>query len=197
MARGLKAVIPGLGKMLKIRVDEHDPLLLQPHEIPFGDILDNAGLSLAASELNGSFKRNIGTNQLVIDSEAAVNETEASVGWFRYTLPHNYKAGGAIKIRVAIGIVLAGDAVLTSATVDFEARNQAVAGTVGSDLVTTAATAITTTFGTKDFVVTPTGLVAGDVLVCKIPTSVVEEAAGTGAANARITKLQILCDVQG
>lgn len=151
--------------------------------------------ALAASETAGDFFRNVGTNQAFIDGEAAINETEASVGWIIATLPANYVAGGPLAIRARAGIVLAGDAALTSATIDFEARKQAADGTVGSDLVSTAATAITTTFGDKDFNITPTGLAAGDVLVIKMTTSVVETAGGTGAANSRITALQLVGDI--
>lgn len=151
--------------------------------------------ALAASETAGDFFRNIGTNQAFIDGEATVNETEASVGWAIVTLPANYVSGGPISIRVKAGVVLAGDAALTSATIDFSAYKQAEDGTVGSDLVTTAATAITTTFDTYEFVITPTGLSAGDVLVIKMTTSVVETAGGTGAANSRITALQLVGDI--
>lgn len=169
--------------------------LARPYDV-LDRLLGADGAALGISETAGDFFRNIGTNQFLIDGEAAVNETEASVGWFQFTLPPEYVPGGAISIRAAAGIVLAGDAVLTSATIDFSAYKQAVDGTVGADLVTTTATAITTTFGNKDFVVTPTGLVPGDVLVVKMTTSVVEEAAGTGAANSRIARLQMLLGVK-
>lgn len=162
-----------------------------------GDLKGADGADLALSETAGDFFKNIGTNQDLIDGEATVNETEVSVGIFTFTLPECYVAGGDIKIRAAAGIVLAGDASLTSATIDFECYKQATDGTVGSDLVATAATAIDTTFANKDFTVTPTGLVAGDKLNIKMTTSVVEAATGTGAANSRITRLQMLCDIKG
>lgn len=41
------------------------------------------------------------------------------------------------------------------------------------------------------------GLVAGDKLVCKLTTSVVETAGGTGAANSRITRLGASIQVKG
>lgn len=169
---------------------------LQPYDV-MDRVLGADGAALGVSETAGDFFRNIGTNQMLIDGEATVNETEASVGWFTFTLPPEYVSSGDIKIRAGAGIVLAGDAALTSATIDFEAYLQATDGTVGSDLVSTAATAITDTFGNKDFVVTATGLVAGDHLVIKMTTSVVETAGGTGAANSRITRLQMLCDIKG
>lgn len=159
-------------------------------------VLGADGAALAAAETAGDFFRNIGTNQLLIDGEATVNETEASVGVMSCVLPANYVSGRPLAIVVAAGVVLAGDAALTSATIDFEAYLQAADGTVGSDLVETAATAITTTFGAKTFVITPTGLVAGDRLVIKMTTSVVETAGGTGAANSRITSLRLMGDIE-
>lgn len=171
--------------------------VLQPFEIPFGDVLGADGADLAVSETAGDFFRNIGTNQLVIDGEATINETEVSVGWFRFTLPDKYVAAGDVKVRVVAGLVDAGTADIGACTIDVEAREQGDNGTVGADLVTTAAQAISTTFAAKDFVVTAAGLVAGDVLVCKLISSVVETAGGSGdALNSRITKLQMLCDVK-
>ncbi len=169
---------------------------LQPYDVmPL--VLGADMAALAAAETAGDFFRNIGTNQALIDGEATINEQEVSVGWFVFTLPPEYVAGGDIKIRAGAGVVLAGDAALTAATIDFSAYLQAVDGSVGSDLVATAAQAITTTFGNKDFTVTPTGLVAGDPLVVKMTTDVTETAGGTGAANARITRLQMLLDIKG
>lgn len=152
--------------------------------------------ALAAAETAGDFFRNIGTNQALIDGEATVNETEASVGWATAVLPATYVAARPLAIVATAGVVLAGDAALTSATIDFEVYKQAADGTVGSDLVETAATAITTTFGAKTFVITPTGLAAGDMLVIKMTTSVVETAGGTGAANSRITSLKLMGDIE-
>ena len=152
--------------------------------------------ALAAAETAGDFFRNIGTNQALIDGEATVNETEASVGWATAVLPATYVAARPLAIVATAGVVLAGDAALTSATIDFEVYKQAADGTVGSDLVETAATAITTTFGAKTFVITPTGLAGGDMLVIKMTTSVVETAGGTGAANSRITSLKLMGDIE-
>lgn len=148
------------------------------------------GAALALSETAGDFFRDIGTNQWLIRGEATINETEVSVGFFTFTLPENYVAGGTVTLRAVADIVLAGDAVLTSATIDMEAFKQTDAtGAIGSDLVTTAATAVTTTGGAKDFTVTPTGLVAGDKFIVKVTGTVIEEAAGTGAAHMLITKI--------
>jgi len=157
------------------------------------------GADLALTETAGDFFRAIGTNQWLIDGEATINETEASVGLFNFVLPPNYVAGGTITLQVGALVVLAGDAANdATSTIDMEARKQTDAtGAVGSDLVSTAAQTLATAGATYSFTVTPTGLVAGDKLVCKLTTSVVETAGGTGAANSRITKLGALLQVKG
>ena len=151
------------------------------------------GAALAVSETAGDFFRAIGTNQWNIQGEAAISETEVSVGWLSFTLPLNYVAGGDITIRAVVDVT--GSGTLGTCTIDFEARLADDSGAVGSDLVTTDATAISATAGAKDFVVTPTDLEPGDKLVIKMTTSV-QESAGS-AIQALITKLQVLCDVKG
>jgi Cu/Ag efflux protein CusF len=157
------------------------------------------GADLALSETAGDFFRNIGTNQWMVDGEATVNETEASVGLFNFVLPENYVAGGTITLQVSALVVLAGDAANdATSTIDMEARKVTLTtGAIGSDLVATAAQTLATAGATYSFTVTPTGLVAGDKLVCKLTTSVVETAGGTGAANSRITRLGALLQVKG
>ena len=161
--------------------------------------MSDTGQPLAASEAAGSFYRALGTNQWLITGEAAVNETEASVGLFSFQLPENYVAGGTITLRASAFVTVAGDAVLNaSSTIDMEARKVTkTTGAVGSDLVTTAATAIVAAGANYDFTVTPTGLVAGDKLVCKLTTSIIEDAGGTGAATAVITALGAVLQVKG
>ncbi len=152
-------------------------------------LLGADGAALAASETAGDFFRQVGTNQLYIQGEASQNETEASVGWLEFTLPSNYVAGGAITLRAVVDVT--GTGTLGTCTIDFEARLSDADGAVGSDLVTTAATAVSATAGAKDFTVTPTDLVAGDKLVVKVTTSIAE----TGNVNpiqAIITKLQAI-----
>lgn len=157
------------------------------------------GAVLALSETAGDFFRNVGTNQWLIDGEATINETEASVGLFNFVLPDNYVAGGTISLRAAALVVLAGDAANdATSTIDMTCFKQTDAtGAVGSDLVSTAAQTLATAGANYDFVVTPTGLTAGDKLICKLTTSVVETAGGTGAANSRITKLGAVIQVKG
>jgi len=149
------------------------------------------GADLALSETAGDFFRDIGTNQWLIQGEAAINETEASVGRFAFVLPENYVSGGTISLVVSALVTLAGDAANdATSTIDMTAFKVTKAtGAVGSDLVSTDAQTLATAGADYSFTVTPTGLVAGDKLVCSLTTSVVETAGGTGAANSTITRL--------
>lgn len=152
------------------------------------------GADLALSETAGDFFRQIGTNQWYIQGEASQNETEVSEGWFTFVLPENYVAGGTISLRAVVDVT--GTGTLGTCTVDFEAQLSDNDGAVGADLVTTAATAVTATAGAKDFVVTPTGLVAGDKLVCKLTTSI-QETMNMAVIQAIITKLGAVIQVKG
>jgi hypothetical protein len=151
-------------------------------------LLGADGAALAAAETAGDFFRQVGTNQLYIQGEESISETEASVGWLEFTLPSNYVPAGTITLRAVVDVV--GSGTLGTCTVDFEARLSDNNGAVGSDLVTTAATAVSATAGAKDFVVTPTGLVPGSKLVVKVVTSIAES--GGVAIAAIITKLQVV-----
>ena len=154
-------------------------------------VLGADGAELGITDTAGDFHRVIGTNQMYIQNEVTNNETEVSVGWLHFTLPARYVAGGTITIRAVVDVQ--GGGTPGTCTIDFEARLSDNDAAVGSDLVTTAATAVSTTAGAKDFTVTPTGLVAGDKLVIKMTTSIVESASTN--INAVISKLQILCSV--
>lgn len=145
------------------------------------------GAALAATETAGDFFRPVGTNQMWIQGEASQNETEASVGYVTLVLPENYVSGGTITLSAYVDVI--GSGTLGTCTIDFEAYKMTLTdGTVGSDLVTTAATAVSATGAEKTFTVTPTGLVAGDKLVIKMTTSIAETGNSTTIA-AVITRL--------
>lgn len=110
------------------------------------------------------------------------------------TLPDNYVSGGTISIRAFCGMVttISDGAV----TIDFEAC-KVTGATVGSDLVATAATSINLlTFANRDFVVTPTGLVAGDMLDVRMTVATADVAVVT-AVIAAIARTQLLVQVKG
>ncbi len=166
--------------------------------IPLADVLGADGADLAISETAGDFYRNIGTNQRLILGEVSNGTTEAdrevSVGLFEFQLPDNYVAGGTITIRA--GVDITGSGAIEASTIDFSAYLQnGISGAIGSDLVTTAATAISATAANKDFVVTPTGLVAGDLLAIKMTTSVSNT--DSTAIQAQIAALEARCMTAG
>ena len=171
---------------------------LVPYRIPLASVLGADGADLAVTETAGDFYRNIGTNQLLILGEVSNGtvgaDTEVSVGFFEFQLPPEYVAGGDISIRAGVDVV--GTGALGTCTIDFEAYLQdKLTGAVGSDLVTTAAAAISATQAYKTFVVNPTGLVAGDLLIIKMTTSV--DNTNSTAIQAQISGLDVLCDIKG
>ena len=177
------------GAVTRVKLAEN---ALDVFPIPLTSVLAEDGAALGIVEEAGTFFRQIGTNQLYLQGEESISETEASVGWFEVYLPANYVAAGDVKIRAVVDVTGAGT--LGTCTIDFEARESDNDGAVGSDICATAATAVTATSGAKDFTITATDLVAGDKLVVKMTTSIAESAGS--AIRAIITKLQLLCDVK-
>ncbi len=168
----------------------------QAFRIPLVTVLGADGLDLTASETAGDFYRSIGTNQLLLLGEISNGTSEAdrevSVGLFEFQLPGNYIPGSPITIRA--GVDVTGSGSIESSTIDFSAYLQdGVAGTVGSDIVSTSAAAITATAANKDFVVTPTSRVAGELLTIKMTTSVSN--ADSTPIQAQISALEVRCDV--
>lgn len=113
-----------------------------------------------------------------------------------YKLPPEYVAGASAILRFAAGALttVAG----TSLTLDCEAyKSSRDTLKTGSDLVSTSATSINSlTFANTDFVLTTTGLVAGDWLDIRITFAGVD-AANTGAIFAAIAVAELVVTTQG
>lgn len=111
-------------------------------------------------------------------------------------LPAEYADAETVNLRFFAGMVTT--VADTTATIDCEAyESPGSAAALGSDLVTTAATTINSlTFANKDFVVTATSLVAGDLLDVRVTVAVNDAATGT-AVIAGFGKCQLLVDVRG
>lgn len=112
---------------------------------------------------------------------------------FLFQLPADYAEGGDVTVRLRGGMLTSvGDG---ACTVDLVCHKCDDDGGVGSDICATAAQSIkSTTIADKDFTITPTGLVAGDVLDMRITV------AGNDTANADvmipvITKITVLADI--
>jgi len=167
---------------------------LQVYGIKVYDVRGADFAALGISETAGDFYLSLSSDVMTILGEIANNETEVTNGYFQFVLPPEYVSGGDVKIRAKHQTTGAGTAV--ASTIDFTCKKQDGNGTVGSDLVTTAAqTIVKSTWTTSDFVVTGTGLVAGDILSVKMTTSVLETA--TANIQAQIDGLAMLLDIKG
>lgn len=113
---------------------------------------------------------------------------------FRVAIPSGYVDGDDIQLRALCGMeTTVAD---TTATIDFEVYKMASDGSIGSDLVETSATSInSTTLANKDFTITSTGLVGGDILDCRVSIAV-NDAAGVAAVIGTIAALSLRCDVK-
>ena len=117
--------------------------------------------------------------------------TAASYARTIFTLPPEYLSGGTITLRMYC------DTVAGAASVDAEIYQQSKTSTAvtGGDLVTTAAQAVTGTFGAKDFTVTPTSRVAGDSFDIRI--AVIGTTSVTASTIVRITNIEMLLQIKG
>ncbi|HEY4263391.1 MAG TPA: hypothetical protein VGM98_24725 [Schlesneria sp.] len=156
-----------------------------------------AGLGTAAGTPAGAFGLTVGTfgtNSPKIVGEAASGNSKTNKMRRLYSLPVEYKAGGNITVRVkcqeAVG------AAQISTTVDMSVYKADKAAGIGSDICAANAQDVTVSAANCDFSITPTGLVAGDVLDIEI-NIVTNDTGGSHGTIATIYDTEILLDVQG
>ena len=114
---------------------------------------------------------------------------------FMVELPECYDAGETITLSLSAGMQTTVASV--SCTVDVECYKIDKITGIGSDLCTTAATSINSlTFGAKAFTITPSGLVAGDVLDIRLTIACNDAGTGT-AVKPTIAGIDLLCDIKG
>lgn len=146
----------------------------------------------AIDDLGVSFGSAYGTDTPYICSEDLNGDgTAASYARTQFILPAEYLAGGTITLRAYC------DTQAGAASIDFEAFLVSKTSTLvsGSDLVSTAATSVTTSFTNKDFVVTPTSRIAGDTL--DIRMAVIGTTSVTANTIVRIPAVEIILQVKG
>jgi hypothetical protein len=114
---------------------------------------------------------------------------------FTFTLPPEYVSGETITLRVrAAMLTTVSDG---TATVDAEVWKEDGAGDVGTDICATAPQSINSlTPANKDFTITPTGLVAGDVLQVRLAFAG-SDTGNVGVMIPEISKVTMLLDVKG
>lgn len=158
---------------------------VQPFAIPLSLFKKTDGITdTPASAATTNFGFVMGTDGTdyphleTIDSKAA---TTAVVGRFFCKLPENYVAGSAVTIRFRAGMktTIADNAAATTLGIKVYS-NLGIANTGSADLNTTTAQSIDSlTAANYDFVITPTGLVAGQDLHVKVTLTVTDAATGT------------------
>lgn len=114
---------------------------------------------------------------------------------FVFVLPPEYDDGQSVRVRVrAAMLTTVSDG---TATVDVECWKLNGDGAVGSDICTTAAQSINSlTPANKDFVITETGLVGGDVLVIRLSFGG-SDTGNAGVMIPEISKVTMLVDIRG
>jgi len=114
---------------------------------------------------------------------------------FQFGLPPEYVDGQTITLRLHAGMTTT--VADGSATLDVEAYQSDGEAGVGSDICATAAQSINSlTMADKDFIITPTGVSAGDVLDIRLTIAVADSATVT-AVIADVTAATMLVDIQG
>lgn len=167
------------------------------HPVSPYSLRQTTGIPLVAAETAGNFDIDVAANVTIAGGEITDNETEVSVANFQFALPENYVSGGAVTVSLPVAIIKTGGATNNGSSIDVLAYEQAV-GAVGADLCTTAAQTFVAldTWYSKDFVITPTNLVAGDVLNIYISSSVIDSEAGGGTLRMNLDAPKLLLDVR-
>ena len=147
---------------------------------------------LAIFEGSGGF----GTDPIQLDAgDLKAAGATTRYARFKAVIPAEYVDGETVVIRVrsAVETTVAD----TSCTVDIEAYLPDEDGGLSADLCTTAATSMNSvTVANYDFTITPTTIVAGDTLDCRVAIACNDAATGT-AVRPSIYAIKLLCDVQG
>ena len=114
---------------------------------------------------------------------------------FQVALPREYVSGETVTLRLYCGM---GTTVAdTSCTVDAQVYECDGAAGISADLCATAAQSMNSlTFANKDFTITPTALVAGDVLDIRLAVACTDAATGT-VVEPIIGIIEVLCDTKG
>lgn len=114
---------------------------------------------------------------------------------FFFMLPPEYDPGQTITCRISAGMLTTIADV--QAIIDMEIYKHDREGGIGSDLCGTAFQNMNSlTFDDYDFDVVNTGLVAGDVLDCRVIVYVEDSSTAT-AVKGCIGAIEMLCDVKG
>ncbi len=126
-------------------------------------------------------------------TESASGASVTNLARFELVVPPEYIDGDPITVRVRCRESAAST---VGATINLEAHESDGGGGVGADICATDPQDIDTTFTDYDFTLTPTNVVAGDVIDCEL-TMVVNDTGGSVGAVGQIGKVTVLPGVIG
>lgn len=167
------------------------------YPVPLTDLRtwDSLAVNIPAAAANddlGLITGTAGTHAPQVEGADFGGTTDAKKTAFCFALPPEYVAGQTITLRVKAKMKVIAD---TSCTLDANVYRQAAPTT---DICATAAQSINSaTAANKDFTITPTDCVVGDLL------NVILTEAGTDAGNAGnditavLEKIEMLLDIKG
>lgn len=167
------------------------------HSVPLTDFrvwdaLHTMVLGTAANDDLALITGTFGTDEPKIRTSDAKNTTVTQRTAFFFSVPEHYVAGQAITLRLPAGMktTIANG----TATIDAEVyRTDAPT----ADICATAAQSINSlTAANKDFTITPTDVVVGDMLLVRITIAITDSATGT-AVLGEFGKPQILMATKG
>ena len=158
---------------------------VEPHAIPVHEWRKTDGVTInpvtAATTNFGVVYGTDGTDFPHLETIDGKNTTTAVVSRCVVKLPSNYVAGSAVTLRARCGMKTTVASNSAATTIDFNVySNAGTANTGSADLCETAAQSINSlTAANYDFVITPTGLVAGQDLHVKMTLTVTDSATAT------------------
>lgn len=172
----------------------------QPSPVPFTncrvwDAMQTVVVGTPASDDLGLVTGTPGTHAPKLSSgDVKASSTTRKIA-FELEVPANYDDGQTFTLRLKAGMeTTIADA---SATIDVQAYKPSGTGTVGSDLVTTAAQTINSlTAADKDFVIDESAIDPGDKLIVVVTIATVDAATAT-AVTASIYSITRRCDTRG
>jgi hypothetical protein len=168
------------------------------YDIPFfrmrkttGAVLAGAGDTTNLGEAWGT----PGTDVPYLVGTACNGAAQTETARFQFELPAEYTPGESITVRVHAHVDTT--PLTVSATVDVECFQGDKEKNAGADICATAAQDINSaTWADKDFTITPTGLVAGDILDIYI-TAAGDDTTGAVNKSIEIGAVQVLLDIKG
>lgn len=148
---------------------------------------NGTALDATGSATNFAISSTPGTSLRLLGA-SATGLTRTNTATYEVTLPSSYIPGRDVILTANANRTGTGTA--GTNTVDFAAYRIADDGTQGADLVTTAAQAITATAADYSFIVTGTGLVAGDRLLVQVVT-VMQETGAVNPLTAQVNSIRV------